>query len=194
MLVDLGRNDLGRVCQPGTVDVVEFMEVERFSHVMHIVSTVIGRLQPGRTAVELLAATFRLGRCQGPRSRGRWRSSTTSSRHGGGSTRGCVGYLDFAGDMDTAIAIRTAVLRDGMAYVRRGGNRGGLQPAAEHMECRTKAMAVLRAVAVASTVSSPRRPGPGGHPDDLARAQDGAALVLLGAGPPWLCGAWGSRG
>lgn len=162
MLVDLGRNDLGRVCQPGTVDVVEFMEVERFSHVMHIVSTVIGRLQPGRTAVELLAATFPAGTLSGapkPRAMEIIDDLEPSRR---GVYAGCVGYLDFAGDMDTAIAIRTAVLRDGMAYVQAGaGIVADSNPAAEHMECRTKAMAVLRAVAVASTVSSPRPPRSG---------------------------------
>ncbi|MFM2437895.1 MAG: hypothetical protein RLZ55_712, partial [Actinomycetota bacterium] len=157
MLVDLGRNDLGRVCQPGSVDVVEFMEVERFSHVMHIVSTVIGRLQPGRTAVELLAATFPAGTLSGapkPRAMEIIDDLEPARR---GLYAGCVGYLDFAGDMDTAIAIRTAVLRDGTAYVQAGaGIVADSDPAAEHDECRTKAMAVLRAVAVAATLRSPR--------------------------------------
>lgn len=157
MLVDLGRNDLGRVCAPGTVEVVDFMSVERYSHVMHIVSTVIGRLRPEMTAVALLAATFPAGTLSGapkPRAMEIIDDLEPTRR---GLYGGCVGYLDFAGDMDTAIAIRTAVIRHDVAYVQAGaGIVADSDPQSEYEECRNKAMAVLRAVAVAQTVRSPR--------------------------------------
>ncbi len=157
MLVDLGRNDLGRVCEPGSVTVTDLMVIERYSHVMHIVSTVIGRLRPDMTAVELLAATFPAGTLSGapkPRAMEIIDNLEPTRR---GIYGGCVGYLDFAGDMDTAIAIRTAVIRDNVAYVQAGaGIVADSDPLSEFEECRNKAMAVLRAVAVAQTVRSPR--------------------------------------
>ncbi len=150
MLVDLGRNDLGRVCQPGTVNVVEFMQIEQYSHVHHIVSTVTGRLQEGMTAYELLAATFPAGTLSGapkPRAMEIIDELETTRR---GLYGGCVGYLDFAGNMDTAIAIRTALLRDGQAYVQAGaGVVADSDPAAEDTECQNKAAAVLQALAIA---------------------------------------------
>ncbi|MBT2386021.1 anthranilate synthase component I [Streptomyces sp. ISL-11] len=147
MLVDLGRNDLGRVCEPGSVEVVDFMSIERYSHVMHIVSTVTGRLAPGRTAFDVLTACFPAGTLSGapkPRAMQIIEELEPARR---GLYGGCVGYLDFAGDSDTAIAIRTAVLRDGTAYVQAGaGVVADSDPAAEDAECRNKAAAVLRAV------------------------------------------------
>ncbi|MEU5421765.1 anthranilate synthase component I [Streptomyces sp. NPDC020799] len=147
MLVDLGRNDLGRVCEPGSVEVVDFMSVERYSHVMHIVSTVTGRLAEGRTAFDVLTACFPAGTLSGapkPRAMQIIEELEPARR---GLYGGCVGYLDFAGDSDTAIAIRTAVLRDGTAYVQAGaGVVADSDPAAEDAECRNKAAAVLRAV------------------------------------------------
>ena len=129
MLVDLGRNDLGRVCEPGSVEVVDFMSVERYSHVMHIVSTVVGRLGEGRTAFDVLAACFPAGTLSGapkPRAMEIIEELEPTRR---GLYGGAVGYLDFAGDLDTAIAIRTALLRDGVAYVQAGGgHRGRLRP------------------------------------------------------------------
>ena len=153
MLVDLGRNDLGRVCVPGSVEVVEFMQVERYSHVMHLVSTVVGQLAPDRTAYDALAATFPAGTLSGapkPRAMEIIDDLEPSRR---GVYGGIVGYLDFAGDLDTAIAIRTAVIRDGVAYVQAGaGIVADSVPEAEEAECRNKAAAVLRAVAIASTM------------------------------------------
>ncbi|WP_129839208.1 anthranilate synthase component I [Streptomyces sp. RFCAC02] len=150
MLVDLGRNDLGRVCAPGTVEVVDFMSVERYSHVMHIVSTVTGRLAEDRTAFDALTACFPAGTLSGapkPRALQIIEELEPTRR---GVYGGCVGYLDFAGDADTAIAIRTALLRDGTAYVQAGaGVVADSDPAAEDTECRNKASAVLRAVAAA---------------------------------------------
>lgn len=151
MLVDLGRNDLGRVCEPGSVEVVDFMSVERYSHVMHIVSTVTGRLAPGRTAFDVLTACFPAGTLSGapkPRAMQIIEELEPTRR---GLYGGCVGYLDFAGDSDTAIAIRTALLRDGTAYVQAGaGVVADSDPVAEDTECRNKAAAVLRAVHTAN--------------------------------------------
>ena len=153
MLVDLGRNDLGRVCASGTVEVVDFMSVERYSHVMHIVSTVVGQLAPGRSAFDVLTACFPAGTLSGapkPRAMEIIEELEPTRR---GLYGGAVGYLDFAGDLDAAIAIRTALLRDGTAYVQAGGGIvADSDPAAEDQESRNKAAAVLRAVAIAQTL------------------------------------------
>lgn len=153
MLVDLGRNDLGRVCLPGTVRVVDFYRVERYSHVMHIVSTVTGELAPGRTAFDAVAACFPAGTLSGapkPRAMEIIEELEPTRR---GLYGGVVGYLDFAGDADTAIAIRTALLRDGVAYVQAGaGVVADSNPAYEDVECLHKARAVLDAVATAQTL------------------------------------------
>ncbi|MFD9883800.1 anthranilate synthase component I [Streptomyces alboflavus] len=151
MLVDLGRNDLGRVCEPGSVEVVDFMSIEKYSHVMHIVSTVTGRVAEGRTAYDVLTACFPAGTLSGapkPRAMQIIDELEPSRR---GLYGGCVGYLDFAGDSDTAIAIRTALLRDGTAYVQAGaGVVADSDPVAEDTECRNKAAAVLRAIHTAN--------------------------------------------
>ncbi|MFJ8161385.1 anthranilate synthase component I [Streptomyces sp. NPDC096136] len=151
MLVDLGRNDLGRVCEPGSVEVVDFMSIERYSHVMHIVSTVTGRVAEGKTAFDVLTACFPAGTLSGapkPRAMQIIEELEPSRR---GLYGGCVGYLDFAGDSDTAIAIRTALLRDGTAYVQAGaGVVADSVPELEDLECRNKAAAVLRAVGAAN--------------------------------------------
>lgn len=151
MLVDLGRNDLGRVCAPGSVEVVDFMSIERYSHVMHIVSTVTGRVAEGKTAFDVLTACFPAGTLSGapkPRAMQIIEELEPTRR---GLYGGCVGYLDFAGDSDTAIAIRTALLRDGKAYVQAGaGVVADSVPELEDAECRNKAAAVLRAVAAAN--------------------------------------------
>ncbi|QGV81120.1 anthranilate synthase component I [Streptomyces ficellus] len=154
MLVDLGRNDLGRVCEPGSVEVVDFMSIERYSHVMHIVSTVTGRVAEGRTAFDVLTACFPAGTLSGapkPRAMQIIDELEPTRR---GLYGGCVGYLDFAGDSDTAIAIRTALLRDGTAYVQAGaGVVADSDPVAEDTECRNKAAAVLRAVHTANRMN-----------------------------------------
>ena len=154
MLVDLGRNALGRVCVPGSVEVVDFMTIERYSHVMHIVSTVTGRLRDDRTAYDLLASTFPAGTLSGapkPRAMEIIDALEPVRR---GPYGGCVGYFDFAGNMDTAIAIRTAMLRDGVAYVQAGaGIVADSVPETECTECENKARAVLRAVAVSATIA-----------------------------------------
>ncbi|HET8642570.1 MAG TPA: anthranilate synthase component I [Pseudonocardiaceae bacterium] len=153
MLVDLGRNDLGRVCSPGTVHVVDFFRIERYSHVMHIVSTVRGELAQDRTAFDAVAACFPAGTLSGapkPRAMELIEELEPTRR---GLYGGVVGYLDFAGDADTAIAIRTALIRDGVAYVQAGaGIVADSVPQAEDTECLNKAKAVLNAVATAQTL------------------------------------------
>jgi anthranilate synthase component I len=153
MLVDLSRNDLGRVCAPGSVEVVDFMTVRRYSHVMHIESTVVGRLARGRTALDVLAACFPAGTLSGapkPRAMEIIDELEPTRR---GLYGGVVGYLDFAGDLDVAIAIRTALVRGGRAYVQAGaGIVADSDPAAEHDECRNKAASALRAIAVAESM------------------------------------------
>ena len=153
MLVDLGRNDLGRVCLPGSVEVVEFMQVERYSHVMHLVSTVVGALEPDHTALDALVATFPAGTLSGapkPRAMSIIDDLEPARR---GLYGGVVGYVDFAGDLDTAIAIRTALIRGDRAHVQAGaGVVADSDPASEDAECRAKAAAVLRAVAIAGTL------------------------------------------
>ena len=156
MLVDLGRNDLGRVCEPGSVRVVDFFRIERYSHVMHIVSTVTGQLADDKTAFDAITACFPAGTLSGaPKPRAleliEELEPTRRAQYGG-----VVGYLDFAGDADTAIAIRTALVRDGRAYVQAGGGIvADSDPVAEDHECLNKARAVLNAVATAETLAAP---------------------------------------
>ncbi len=156
MLVDLARNDLGRVCAPGSVEVVDFMAVERYSHVMHIVSTVVGAVAEGKTAYDVLAATFPAGTLTGaPKVRAMELIEEFEPTRRG-LYGGTVGYFDFAGDMDMAIAIRTALIRDDVAYVQAGGGIvADSVPEAEHLESVNKAAAVLRAVATAATLRPP---------------------------------------
>ncbi len=153
MLVDLGRNDLGRVSAPGSVEVVEFMNIERYSHVIHIVSTVVSQLAPDKSAYDLLAATFPAGTLSGAPKHSAMSIIDELEPTRRGLYGGCVGYLDFAGDLDTAIAIRTAVIRDGRAFVQAGaGLVADSDPATEQAECENKAAAVLRAVAIADSL------------------------------------------
>jgi anthranilate synthase component I len=157
MLVDLGRNDLGRVCKAGTVEVPEFATIERYSHVMHIVSTVVGQLRDDCSALDALAATFPAGTLSGaPKVRAmeiiEELEPTRRGLYGG-----TVGYFGFGGDLDMAIAIRTALLRDGKAYVQAGaGIVADSDPATEELETRNKAMAVLAAIATAQTLQAAR--------------------------------------
>ncbi|PRY50595.1 anthranilate synthase component I [Geodermatophilus tzadiensis] len=150
MLVDLARNDLGRVCVPGTVEVPDFMRVELYSHVMHLVSTVSGEVAPGRDALDVFDATFPAGTVSGapkPRAMEIIESLEPTRR---ALYAGTVGYLDAGGDMDMAIAIRTAVLHQGRAYVQAGaGVVADSDPATEEAETRHKARAVLSAIATA---------------------------------------------
>ncbi|APE34169.1 anthranilate synthase component I [Nocardia mangyaensis] len=153
MLVDLGRNDLGRVCRPGTVRVTEYRHIERYSHVMHLVSTVSGQLAEGKIALDAVQACFPAGTLSGaPKVRAMELIEELEPTRRG-VYGGVVGYLDFAGDADTAIAIRTALLKDGTAYVQAGaGVVADSDPVYEDTEARNKAMAVLKAIAAAKTL------------------------------------------
>jgi anthranilate synthase component 1 len=153
MLVDLSRNDLSKVCEPGTVDVTQFMEVERFSHIMHLVSTVVGTLSPDKSAYDVLAATFPAGTLSGAPKPRALSLLDELEPHRRGIYGGVVGYLDFAGDMDMAIAIRSALLRHGKAYVQAGGGIvADSVNETEAMETVNKAAAPLRAVYAAASL------------------------------------------
>jgi len=155
MLVDLSRNDLSKVCEPGTVDVTQFMEVERFSHIMHLVSTVVGTLAAGRSAYDVLAATFPAGTLSGAPKPRALRLLDELEPHRRGIYGGVVGYLDFAGDMDMAIAIRSALLKDGRAYVQAGGGIvADSVNETEAQETVNKAAAPLRAVYAAASLKA----------------------------------------
>jgi len=156
MLVDLARNDLGRVCAPGTVEVSEFMEIERYSHVMHIVSTVNGELRADASALDALQATFPAGTLSGaPKVRAMEIIDELEPTRRG-LYGGVVGYVDFSGNLDVAIAIRTAVIHDSIAHVQAGaGVVADSDPESEALECANKAGAVLRAVALAQGLVDP---------------------------------------
>ncbi|MET1034158.1 MAG: anthranilate synthase component I [Arthrobacter sp.] len=155
MLVDLARNDLSKVCVPGSVEVSQFMEVERFSHIMHLVSNVVGRLAPGASSYDVLAATFPAGTLSGAPKPRALRLLDEMEPQRRGVYGGVVGYLDFAGDMDMAIAIRSALLKDGRAYVQAGGGIvADSQPEAEAQESVNKSAAPLRAVWAAASMRS----------------------------------------
>jgi anthranilate synthase component 1 len=151
MLVDLGRNDLGRVCRPGSVEVIDFMHIERYSHVMHIVSTVVGELARDKSPIDALFAVFPAGTLSGapkPRAMEIIESLEPTRRALYG---GAIGYFDFTGNIDTCIAIRTALVHNGMAYVQAGaGIVADSDPAAENDETLNKAAAVLGAIAAAN--------------------------------------------
>ncbi len=153
MLVDLSRNDLSKVCVAGSVDVTQFMEVERFSHIMHLVSTVVGKLAPAAKAYDVLKATFPAGTLSGAPKPRALRLLDELEPHRRGIYGGVVGYLDFAGDMDMAIAIRSALLREGRAYVQAGGGIvADSVNATEALETVNKAAAPLRAVHTAGSL------------------------------------------
>jgi anthranilate synthase component 1 len=157
MLVDLGRNDLGRVCEPGTVEVETFMSVETYSHVMHIVSSVTGLLRDGVTATDALRSVLPAGTLSGaPKVRAMQIIDELEPIKRGGYG-GAIGYLSYAGDMDTCIHIRTVVVRDGMAHIQAGGGTvADAKPAYELAESEAKARAVLQAIELA--VAQPEWP------------------------------------
>ncbi|CAN2192101.1 TrpE Anthranilate/para-aminobenzoate synthases component I [Candidatus Nanopelagicaceae bacterium] len=151
MLVDLGRNDLGRICAPGSVEVIDFMHIERYSHVMHIVSTVVGELASDKSPIDALFSVFPAGTLSGapkPRAMEIIESLEPTRRALYG---GAIGYFDFTGNIDTCIAIRTALVHNGVAYVQAGaGIVADSDPTAENDETLNKAAAVLGAIAAAN--------------------------------------------
>jgi len=155
MLVDLGRNDLGRVCRYGSVELTESMLIERYSHVMHIVSQVEGDLQPNSDTLDLLAATFPAGTVSGAPKVRAMEIIHELEPVARGPYAGTVGYIGFGGQrMDTAIAIRTAVIHGGQVHIQAGaGIVADSVPEKEHQECVNKATAMFRAVALAEAQS-----------------------------------------
>jgi anthranilate synthase component 1 len=150
MLVDLARNDVGRVARPGTIQLTDVMAVERYSHVMHIVSDVQGRLAEGMTAFDALRAALPVGTVSGaPKIRAMQIIDELEPTRRGPYAGG-VGYVDFGGNMDTCIALRTMVIKDGTVYIQVGaGIVADSVPAAEYQETINKARALLRAVEIA---------------------------------------------
>ncbi len=147
MLVDLARNDIGRIAQPGTVKVTELMAIEKYSHVMHLVSHVVGRLKPELTSYDALRANFPAGTVTGaPKIRAMEIIADMESERRG-PYAGTVGYFDFSGNLDSAITIRTIVMKDGVAYTQAaGGVVYDSVPELEHLESGNKASACLRAI------------------------------------------------
>jgi anthranilate synthase component 1 len=179
MLVDLGRNDLGRVSRPGTVTVSKYMDVEKYSHVLHLVSHVEGRLKPDADALDALRAVFPAGTLSGAPKVRAMQLIAAAERERRGLYGGAVGYLGYDGNMDTAITIRSAVLREGRAHVHTGaGIVAGSVPEKEFEETEHKAAALRRAIedAVAPTTTSrpsmrePREPGERGERPEPAEA------------------------
>lgn len=147
MLVDLGRNDVGRVSKPGTVRVSKMMEIEKYSHVMHIVSHVVGELADGKTAFDAFRSVFPAGTVSGAPKVRAMELIAAMEPSKRGIYAGAVGYASFAGSLDTCIAIRTMLVKDGVAYVQAGG---GIvfdsEPYAEYVETVNKMAALMRAI------------------------------------------------
>jgi anthranilate synthase component 1 len=150
MLVDLGRNDLGRVCEYGSVRVDELMTVEAYSHVLHIVSQVSGVLRREVTPMDALRAVLPAGTLSGAPKVRAMQIIDELEPHKRGSYGGAVGYVGFTGDLDTAIHIRTVVVKDGVVHVQAGGGTvADAKPDYEYEESVTKAKAIFRAVELA---------------------------------------------
>jgi anthranilate synthase component I len=147
MLVDLARNDVGRICRYGSVKVSDFMTIERYSHVMHIVSNVEGELNPDKTADDVMRATFPAGTVSGTPKVRAMQLINEFEKNKRGVYAGAVGYFGFDGNLDSCIALRTLVLKDGVAYGQAGaGIVADSKPAEEHQECINKAAALFRAI------------------------------------------------
>jgi anthranilate synthase component 1 len=150
MLVDLARNDIGRVCDFGSVQVKELMAIERYSHVMHIVTQVEGKLSSGKTPYDLMRATFPAGTVSGAPKIRAMQIISELEQTARGPYAGCVGYFSFNGNLDTCITIRTALIKDGKAYVQAGGGWvNDSTPENEFQETVNKSMAMRKAIAMA---------------------------------------------
>jgi anthranilate synthase component 1 len=151
MLVDLGRNDLGRVCEYGSVEVETFMSVETYSHVIHIVSSVAGRLRDDVTAVQALRSVLPAGTLSGAPKVRAMEIIDELEPVKRGAYGGAVGWLSYAGQLDTCICIRTVVVKDGVAHVQAGGGTvADAKPDYEYEESRAKARGVVRAIELAA--------------------------------------------
>jgi anthranilate synthase component 1 len=154
MLVDLARNDVGRAAQFGTVKVSDFMTIEKYSHVMHIVSNVHGTLRPDRSAYDVMRATFPAGTVSGSPKVRAMQIINQFEKSKRGVYAGAVGYFGFDGNSDSCIALRTVVLKDGKAFVQAGaGIVADSSPESEHQECVNKAMGMMAAIARAKQIS-----------------------------------------
>ena len=146
MLLDLGRNDVGRVAEIGTVEVTEKFVIERYSHVMHIVSNVEGKLDPSRDVIDALAAGFPAGTVSGAPKVRAMEIIDELEIDKRGIYGGCIGYFGASGEMDTCIVLRTSVVKDGQMHVQAGaGIVYDSDPASEQRECVNKARALFRA-------------------------------------------------
>ena len=149
MLVDLGRNDVGRVARYGSVEISDVMVIERYSHVMHITSNVTGQLAEGRDAFDALRACLPAGTVSGAPKVRAMEIIDELEPHRRGPYAGAVGYVDYSGNMDTCIALRTIVMKDGKAYVQVGaGIVADSEPAAEYQETLNKARGLLKAIEI----------------------------------------------
>jgi anthranilate synthase component 1 len=152
MLVDLARNDIGRVCDFGSVRVKDLMIIERYSHVMHIVSQVEGQLSKDKTPYDLMRATFPAGTLSGAPKIRAMQIISELEQTARGPYGGCVGYFSFNGNLDCCITIRTALIKNGRAYVQAGGGWvNDSTPEDEFQETVNKAKAMLKAVALAES-------------------------------------------
>ena len=152
MLVDLARNDLGRVCDYGSVQVKDLMIIERYSHVMHIVSQVEGRLASDKSPYDLMRATFPAGTLSGAPKIRAMQIISEMEQSQRGPYGGCVGYFSFSGNLDCCITIRTALIQNGRVFVQAGGGWvTDSDPESEFQETVNKAKAMLKAVALAET-------------------------------------------
>ena len=159
MLVDLARNDVGRIAEYGSVEVSDFMTIEKYSHVMHIVSNVTGILRKGKTAYDVMRATFPAGTVSGSPKVRAMEIINQFEKSKRGVYAGAVGYFGFDGNHDSCIALRTIVLKDGKAFVQAGaGVVADSSPEGEHQECVNKAMGMMAAIARArATANAPVR-------------------------------------
>ena len=147
MLVDLARNDVGRIANFGSVRVTDFMTIERYSHVMHIVSNVVGQLHPDKNAYDVMRATFPAGTVSGSPKVRAMQIINQLEKNKRGTYAGAVGYFGFDGNSDSCIALRTIALKDGKAYVQAGaGIVADSTPEGEYQETVNKAMGMMRAI------------------------------------------------
>jgi anthranilate synthase component 1 len=152
MLVDLHRNDIGRVCEYGSVHVDQLMTTEKYSHVIHIVSNVVGKIRPDKDAYDLIRAAFPAGTLSGAPKIRAMEIIEELEPVKRGPYGGCIGYFSFNGNMDTAITLRTIVMQNGTAYVQAGGGIvADSDPAAEYQETVSKAGALIRAIELAES-------------------------------------------
>ncbi|MFI5226409.1 MAG: anthranilate synthase component I family protein [Candidatus Limnocylindrales bacterium] len=180
MLVDLGRNDLGRVARPGTVAVSKYMEVERYSHVLHLVSHVEARLAPGNDALDAVRAVFPAGTLSGAPKVRAMQLIAAAERERRGLYGGAVGYLGYDGNLDTAITIRSAVLREGQVHIHSGaGIVAGSVPEREFEETEHKAAALRRAIDLAAEPEHARAP----RAEQSPGPSDGDAATTAPTGP-----------